>query len=65
MKAKAWNSMKNKFGVFQPEDNRLFEYQNTGSGALTGGNRRQLSDEQARDYLPGKFLGDFKPVKRV
>lgn len=65
MKAKAWNSMKNKFGVFQPEDNRLFEYQNTGSGALTGGNRRQLSDEQARDYLPEKFLGDFKPVKRV
>ncbi len=64
MKEKAWNSMKNKFGVFQPEDNRLFEYKNTGTGAIISENRRQLTDVQAADYTPEKFLGDWKPEKR-
>ena len=65
MKEKAWNSMKNKYGEFQPEDNRLFEYKNTGIGVVPGGNRRQLTDEQARAYTPQAFLAGWQPEKRV
>ena len=65
MKAKAWSSMKNKYGEFQPQDNRLFEYKNTGKGALTGGNRTQLTDAQAAGYTPAAFLGKWLPKKRV
>lgn len=65
MKEKAWNSMKNKFGVYQPEDNRLFEYNNTGKGAVKGGNRRQLTDAEAASYTPAAFLGSWKPAKRA
>lgn len=65
MQAKGWNSMKNKFGVFQPEDNRLFEYNNTGKGAVRGGNRRQLTDAEAQGYTPAVYLGDWRPAKRA
>lgn len=65
MKEKAWNSMKNKYGVFQPEDNRLYEYRNTGRGARTGGNRRQLTDAEAELFTPAAFLGDWKPARRA
>ena len=57
--------MKNKYGEFQPQDNRLFEYKNTGKGALTGGNRTQLTDAQAAGYTPAAFLGKWLPKKRV
>lgn len=65
MKEKAWNSMKNKYATFQPEDNRLYEYKNTGKGAILGGNRRQLTDEEAKEYTVEKFLGEWKPKPRM
>jgi len=68
LKGKAWNSMKNKFGVFQPEDNRLYEYKNKGKGALKKGeqktNRRQLTDAEAVNYTPAAFLGKWQPKQR-
>lgn len=51
--------------VFPVENELLFEYKNTGKYALKGGNRRQLSDAEAVNYTPEKFLGDWKPAKRV
>lgn len=72
IKAKGWNSMKNKFGVYQPEDNRLYEYKNSGKGAVTAAmqakenfNRKQLTDEEAVNYTPEAFLGSWKPAKRA
>ena len=35
---------------------RFGEYRNTGSGATTNGNRPQLSDAQAANYTPQKYL---------
>lgn len=35
---------------------RFLEYRNTGSGATVNGNRPQLSDSQAADYTPQKYL---------
>jgi pectinesterase len=35
---------------------RFLEYRNTGSGAGTNGNRPQLSDSQAANYTPQKYL---------
>ncbi len=35
---------------------RFLEYRNTGAGAGTNGNRPQLSDSQAGDYTPQKYL---------
>jgi len=35
---------------------RYVEYKNTGAGARTGTNRPQLSDAQAPNYTPQKYL---------
>ncbi|WP_051367287.1 pectinesterase family protein [Hamadaea tsunoensis] len=35
---------------------RFLEYRNTGSGATVNGNRPQLSDSQAANYTPQKYL---------
>jgi pectinesterase len=35
---------------------RFLEYKNSGSGATTNGNRPQLSDSQAANYTPAKYL---------
>jgi pectin methylesterase-like acyl-CoA thioesterase len=35
---------------------RFMEYRNTGAGAGTNSNRPQLSDSQAADYTPAKYL---------
>jgi len=35
---------------------RFFEYKNSGSGATVNANRPQLSDTQAADYTPQKYL---------
>ena len=35
---------------------RFFEYRNTGPGATVNGNRPQLSDAQAANYTPQKYL---------
>ena len=51
--------------IFPVENELLFEYKNTGKYALTGGNRRQLSDAQAENYTPAAFLGDWRPTKRA
>jgi pectin methylesterase-like acyl-CoA thioesterase len=37
-------------------DGRFFEYQNTGPGAGVNANRPQLSDDQATEYTPQKYL---------
>ncbi len=65
LKEKGWNSMGNKYGVFQPEDNRLFEYGSKGPGALVSANRRQISSEKAAEYLPAIYLGDWTPKKSL
>lgn len=44
---------------------RFLEYKNTGSGATTNGNRPQLSDAQAANYTPQKYLAgsdNWSPV---
>ncbi len=35
---------------------RFFEYKNTGAGATVNGNRPQLSDSQAANYTPQRYL---------
>jgi len=35
---------------------RFFEYRNTGAGAAVNSNRPQLSDAQAVNYTPQKYL---------
>jgi pectin methylesterase-like acyl-CoA thioesterase len=47
------------------ESARFREYRNTGSGATTNGNRPQLSDAQAANYTPQKYLAgtdNWNPV---
>ncbi|MFD1368922.1 pectinesterase family protein [Actinoplanes sichuanensis] len=44
---------------------RFLEYKNTGSGATTNSNRPQLSDSQAANYTPQKYLAgtdNWNPV---
>jgi pectin methylesterase-like acyl-CoA thioesterase len=44
---------------------RFLEYRNTGSGATTNSNRPQLSDSQAANYTPQKYLAgtdNWNPV---
>ena len=35
---------------------RFFEYKDTGPGATLNGNRPQMTDAQAVDYTPQKYL---------
>jgi pectinesterase len=37
-------------------DGRFFEYNNTGAGAGVNANRPQLTDAQAADATPAKYL---------
>lgn len=62
---KAWDSMANKYDVFQPEDNRLYEYKNTGDGAVQSTNRQQLTEDEAVNYTVAAFLGDWTPKQSV
>ena len=48
-----WKQM----GGFQVLTNRLYEYQNYGPGAASHEMRRQLSDEEAKEYTPERILG--------
>ncbi|BCY09055.1 pectinesterase family protein [Actinoplanes sp. L3-i22] len=44
---------------------RFYEYKNTGAGATTNSNRPQLSDSQAANYTPQKYLAgsdNWNPV---
>lgn len=46
---------------FQPEDSRFFEYNSKGPGAAVNGKRRQLSEEEIKNYSKEKIFGDWKP----
>jgi len=44
---------------FLPEDSRFFEFKSSGSGAVINHKRRQLSNEEAKNYTREKILGDW------
>lgn len=46
---------------FLPEDARFFEYNSSGLGAVINSSRRQLKNEEARNYTPEKILGSWQP----
>ncbi|MDO8345917.1 MAG: pectinesterase family protein [Cellvibrio sp.] len=46
---------------FLPEDSRFFEFNSSGPGAVINNKRRQLSDDEARNYTREKILGDWNP----
>ncbi len=48
-----WKQM----GGFQVETNRLYEYGNTGPGAVSHEQRRQLTEEEAEECTVERFLG--------
>lgn len=56
-----WSEMGNKDGVAEPKDNRMFEYKNTGEGAVKNGDRRQLSDSKAEEYTTKVFFQGWIP----
>ncbi|WP_198663172.1 pectate lyase [Paraliobacillus zengyii] len=53
-----WTSMSG----LQPEDARLFEYKNTGPGAVVNDSRRQLTDEEAAEWTVENVLKGWNPV---
>lgn len=59
--SQAWSSMKNKYALFQPEDNRLFEYNSTGPGAEQNKNRRYLNELQAQACTIPSYLSNWLP----
>jgi pectinesterase len=62
--SEAWSSMGNKYGVFQPEDNRLYEWGSTGAGAgINSKPRRNLADVEAAKYTVRFYLGGWRPEK--
>lgn len=46
---------------FQPEDARFFEFNSSGPGALINSKRRQLSDDDVKNYSREKLFGDWQP----
>lgn len=46
---------------FLPEDSRFFEFNSSGLGAVINNKRRQLSDDEARNYTREKIMGDWQP----
>lgn len=46
---------------FLPNDSRFFEYKNKGPGAVVNNQRRQLTDDELKNYTREKILGDWKP----
>lgn len=61
-----WHSMSGtaKDGTrtqFQPEDSRFFEYNSKGPGAALNSKRRQLSEQEIKNYSKEKIFGDWKP----
>ncbi|HCS64244.1 MAG TPA: pectin esterase [Cellvibrio sp.] len=45
---------------FLPGDSRFFEFNSSGPGAVVNGNRRQLGDEEVKNYTHEKILGDWR-----
>lgn len=65
IKHDGWSSMTGtaKDGTkisFQPEDSRFFEFNSSGPGAVVNDKRRQLSDEEIKNYTREKILGDWQ-----
>ncbi|GAA0290652.1 PelA/Pel-15E family pectate lyase [Gracilibacillus halotolerans] len=58
IKEEGWTEM----GGFQPEDARLYEYNNEGPGVAINNNRRQLTDEDATEYTVENVLGGWVPT---
>ena len=48
-----WKQM----GGYLPQNNRLYEYKNTGAGAVINEERPQMSDEEAENYTVMNVLG--------
>ena len=55
IKEEGWTFM----GEVQPETERLYEFNNTGEGAVLNAKRRQLTEEEAKNYTKEKILGAF------
>lgn len=47
--------------AFFPEDARFFEYNSRGPGAAANNSRRQLRDEEVKNYTHEKILGNWQP----
>ena len=59
--SEGWHDMPNKDGVSEPKQNRMFEYHNTGDGAVENGDRRQLTDAQAANATMEKYFSGWVP----
>lgn len=46
---------------FQPEDARFFEFNSSGPGAAITALRRQLSEDEMKNYTIERILGDWRP----
>ena len=55
IKEKGWTFM----GEVQPETERLYEFNNTGEGAILNAKRRQLTKEEAKNYTKENILEGF------
>lgn len=55
IKEEGWTFM----GEVQPETERLYEFNNTGEGAVLNIKRRQLTEEEAKNYTKEKILEGF------
>jgi pectinesterase len=47
--------------AFLPEDARFFEYNSRGPGAAANNSRRQLRNEEVKNYTHEKILGNWQP----
>lgn len=55
IKEEGWTFM----GEVQPETERLYEFNNTGEGAVLNAQRRQLTEKEAENYTKEKILEGF------
>lgn len=58
IKEEGWTFM----GEVQPETERLYEFNNTGEGAVLNIKRRQLTEEEAKNYTKEKILEGFVEI---
>lgn len=58
IKAAGWTSMS---GVY-PNTERMYEYKNTGAGAVVNSSRPQLSDSAAANYTVTKIMNGWDPT---
>lgn len=58
IKEEGWTFM----GEVQPETERLYEFNNTGEGAVLNAKRRQLTEEEAKKYTKENILEGFVSI---